>query len=50
MDRTEAMIHQNLYWPGIRYDVRKEGTNCDTCQRTKLSKIKYGKLPSKEAE
>ena len=35
MDRMDAMIFQHLYWPGIRYAVWKEVTNCDTCQRTK---------------
>ena len=35
MDRTETMIHQNFYWPGIRYTVWKEVGNCDTLQRTK---------------
>ena len=50
MDRKEAMIHQHLYWTGIRYSVRKEVTNCDTCQCTKLSNKKYGKLPAKLAE
>ena len=44
------MIFQNIYWPGIRYAVRKELTNCDTCQHTKLSNIKYGKLPVKYPE
>ena len=32
MDRTEAIICQHLYWPGIRPAVRKEVTNCDTYQ------------------
>ena len=50
MDRTEAMICQHFYWTGIRKYVRKEVTNCDTCQCTKRSNIKYGKLPVKEAE
>ena len=50
MDRTEAIIFQHFYWPGIRYAVRKEVTNCDTCQREKSSNIKYGKLTAKEAE
>ena len=50
MDRTEAMICQRFYLPDIRDDVRKEVTNCDTCQHTKWSKIKYGKLPDKEVE
>ena len=44
------MIWQNIYWPGIRDAVRKEVTICDTCQYTKLSNIKYGKLPVKETE
>ena len=35
MDRTEAMIFQHLYWPGIREAIRKEVTNCDTCQHKK---------------
>ena len=50
MDRTEAMICQHLYWSGIRYYVRKEVTNCDTCQITKHSNIKYDKLPVKKAD
>ena len=50
MDITEVMIHQYLYWPEIRYSVLKEGSNCGTCQRTKLSNKKYVKLPAKLAE
>ena len=53
MDRHslyKVMICQHLYWPDIRYDVQKEVTNCDTCQRTKLSNKKYCKLPVKLAE
>ena len=50
MDRTEAMIHQDLYCTIIREAVQKEVTNCDTCQHTKLSHIKYGKLLAEEAE
>ena len=34
MDRKEAIIFQHVYWPGIRYAIRKEVINCDTCQRT----------------
>ena len=41
MDITEAMIRQYLYWPNIIDTVRKEVTNCDTCQRTKQSNIKW---------
>ena len=50
MDRTEALIRQHFYWPDIRYTFRKEVTNCDTCQRTNGSNIKYGKLLAKFAE
>ena len=50
MDITEAMLFQHLYWPGIRYSVRKEVTNCDAYQRKKLSNKKYSKLPDKLAE
>ena len=50
MDITEAMIFQHLYCPRIRNSVRKEVTYCDTCQCTKLSNIKYGKLTAKETE
>ena len=50
MDRTEAMICQHFYWPNIRDAVRQEVNNCDTCQRTKISNKKYGRLPAKSAE
>ena len=50
MDKTKVVILQHLYCPGIRKAVLKEVTNCDTCQHTKRSNIKYGKLPSKESE
>ena len=50
MDRTEAIIFQHLYCPGIRNTVQKEGTNCDTRQCTKRSNIKYGKFSAREAE
>ena len=50
MDRTDAVIFQHFYWPGIGKSFRKEVNNCDTCQRKKWSNIKYGKLPTREAE
>ena len=50
MDRMEAMILQHLYRTRIIYAIQKEVTNCDTFQHTKLSNIKYGKLPAKESE
>ena len=37
MDRIEAVIPQHLYCPGIINAVRKEVTNCYTCQRKKQS-------------
>ena len=50
MDRMEATIRQYLQWPGIRNTVWKVVTNCKTCQYTKQSNIKHGKLLAKEAE
>ena len=44
------MILQHFYWPDIRDAVQKEVTNCDTCQRKKLSYKKYGRLLAKLAE
>ena len=49
-DRTEAIIHQQLYWIGIRDAVRKEVNNCDTCQRTKGSNKKHVRLLAKLSE
>ena len=49
MDRNEAMIQQHVYWPDIIFAVCKEVTNYYTCQRTKQSNKKYGKLPDKLA-
>ena len=50
MYRTEEMINQYLYWPDIIDAVRKEVSNCDTCQRTKRSNKQYGKLRAELAE
>ena len=50
LDRTEAIIRQHLYWPGIRGAVHKEVTRCDVCQRAKRSTTKNGKLPANMAE
>ena len=46
MGRTEAIIYQHLYCPDIIDAVRKEGSNCDSCQRKKHSNKKEGKLPA----
>jgi hypothetical protein len=48
--RTELTIKQHFMWPGLRKDVHAVCTQCDTCQRTKKIKNKYGHLPEKEAE
>ena len=50
IDKMEAIIFHRLHWTRIRYAVRKDVTNCDTFQRTKIPKKKYGKLPDKLAE
>ena len=50
INRTETIIRKHLYWYGIIKDVQKEVICCNTCQRTKWSDIKYGKLPAKVAE
>ena len=50
MDRTEAIVCQHLYWKEIINNVRKEGSNYDTCQHKTRSNKKYGKLPAKLVE
>ena len=50
LDRTEAMINQHLYCPGIREAAQKEVMECDVCQRKKRSTIIHGKIPAKLAE
>ena len=47
MDLMKAVIRQHLYWTDIRDSVRKEVTNFGTCQCTKRSNKKYGKLQAK---
>ena len=39
MDRMEAIISQELYWPRIIKSAQKEVRNCDTCQPTKRLNI-----------
>jgi hypothetical protein len=50
MVRTEETIRQHLYWPDMQDHVRQYIKVCDTCQRFKKQKKKYGHLPVKEAE
>ena len=50
MDRPELIIFQHLHWPDIRYDVQKEMSNFDTCERTNRLNKEYSKLPAKLAD
>ena len=50
INRTEETIRQHLWWSTIRQDVLNYVSKCDTCQRFKKQKKKYGHLPVKEAE
>ena len=50
MDIMEAMICKHIYWPGMIKAVQKEVTSCGTCQRTKRSNNKYGKLSANKSE
>ena len=47
LDRTDVMVFQNVYWPGIRNTLYKEVNNCNTLKCTKRSNQKHGKLPAK---
>ena len=49
-DRVETTVIQYLHWPGVGEAVLKEVKKGDTCQRTKLSTTKYGKVTAKLAE
>ena len=46
-DVTAAKIFQYFYWNGIRNSARKEGSDYDTCHRTKFSNTKYSKVIAK---
>ena len=48
--RTEETIRQHLWWPNIRGDVRRHVDRCPACQRGKKKRLKYGRVPPKEAE
>ena len=49
-NRTEQTIRQHFWWKTLREDVHRICTKCHTCQKTKKTSKKYGKLPEKEAE
>ena len=48
--RLEETIKQHLYWPNLQDDCKSHVRYCDTCQRCKKQKVKYGHLPAKTAE
>ena len=48
--RTEETIKQHFYWQNLQSDVKKYVGTCETCQKCKKQKSKYGWLPAKEAE
>ena len=50
MTRTEMTIRQHFTLPKLQEDVQKTCERCHTCQLTKKTKKKYGKLPPKEPE
>ena len=45
--RLQLTIAQNLYWPGMVGDCVYQTRTCDTCQRYKKQKFKYGHVPDK---
>ena len=50
MTRTELTIRQHFTWGGLSTTVKNVCASCHTCQLTKTKRVKYGKLPEKEAE
>ena len=49
-NRLEETLVAVMYWPGMRYRIRKYVKSCNRCQKNKSRKRKYGKLPPKIAE
>ena len=47
--RLEETLRASMTWDGLRQSVRKYTETCDTCQKSKRAKHKYGKLPTKLA-
>ena len=48
--RTEQTIRQHYWWCNLQEYVHQFCKTCAICQKTKLSKKKYGHLPEKRAE
>ena len=46
----EETIKAAMYWSTLRATVRRYVKSCDACQRNKVTKRKFGKLPAKLAE
>ena len=47
---TEHTLCRNFDWKGLHTTVQDVCKKCPTCQRTKTTNQKYGKLPPKQAE
>ncbi len=47
--RLEETLVATMYWQTLRSDVRRHVEKCDTCQKGKIRKQKYGKIPPKKA-
>ena len=50
MNRTEQTIKQHYVMPDLRNKVNRHVETCDTCQKNKRQRKKYGHLPPKVAE
>ena len=50
MDCTKAITIQNYVWPNLRDDIRTHIRFCKNYHKNKEKSLKYGNLPSKEAE
>jgi hypothetical protein len=47
-DRMEETIGANMYWHGMRSQIRRMVDTCDRCQKGKSRKRKYGHLAPKD--
>ena len=43
-------IENTMYWPTVKFDCISYTKTCETCQKQKKPKLKYGHLPAKTAE
>ena len=48
--QTEHTLRQHFDWKGLRTTVHDVCKKCPTCQKSKKTNQKYGKLPPKQAE